>query len=70
MTMNGGMPQYAHPCWVNEYRESNPWSALKSAVLYEETKLNMGLTQTLMPKMSLGETDYQCTCVRTKANMK
>ena len=68
--MNGGMPQYAHPCWVNEYRESDPRLALKKALLYEETKLNTGLTQTLMPKMSLGKTDYLCTCVRAKASMK
>ena len=67
--MNKGMPRYAHPCWVNEYRESDPQLALKSALLYEETKLNSGLTQTLMPKTSLGEIDCLCTYVRAKANM-
>ena len=70
MTMNGGMPQYAHPRWVNEYLESDPRSCPKSALLYEETKLNMRLTQTLMPKTSLGETDCLYTCVRAKVNMK
>ena len=69
-TMNGGMPQYARPCCANEYHESDPRSTLKSALLYEETKLNTGLTQTLMLKMCLGETNCLCTCVRAKARMK
>ena len=70
MTMKVGMPKYAHPCLVNEYRESDPRSALKSALLYEETKMNTGLTQTLMPKTSLGKTDWLCACVRAKASMQ
>ena len=59
-----------HTRWVNEYRESDSESALKSTPLYEETKLNMGLTQTLISKTSLGKTDCLRTCVRAKASMQ
>ena len=38
-----------HPCWVDEYRESDLGSDLRSTLLYEETGLNVGLTQTLLP---------------------
>ena len=65
-----GMPQCAPPCWVNEYREFDLRSALKSTLLYEETKLNVGLTQTLISKTSLGEMDCLRTCVRAEASMQ
>ena len=64
------MPQYAHPCWVNEYREFDLRLAPRSTLLYEETKLNVGLTQILISKTSLGETDCPRTCVRLEANMQ
>ena len=59
-----------HPCWVDEYRESDLELALWSTLLYEETELNVGLTQTLMPITSLGETECLCTCIKTKASMQ
>ena len=59
-----------HTRWVNEYRESDSESALKSTPLYEETKLNVGLAQTLISKTSLGKTDCLRTCVRAKASMQ
>ena len=65
-----GMPQCAHPCWVNEYHEFDLRSAPRSTLLYEETKLNVGLTQTLISKTSLGKTDCLYTCVRAKASMQ
>ena len=64
------MLQCAHLCWVNEYREFDLRSAPRSTLLYEETKLNVGLTQTLISKTSLGETDCLRTCVRAEANMQ
>ena len=65
-----GMPRCAHPCWVNEYCEFDRKLAPKSTLLYEETKLNVGLTQTLISKASLGETDCLRTCVRVEASMQ
>ena len=65
-----GMPCCAHPYWVNEYCESDLRSAPRSTLLYEETELNVGLTQTLMPITSLGETECLCTCIKTKASMQ
>ena len=65
-----GMPRCAHPCWVNEYRESYPRSAPRSTLLYEEIELNVGLTQTLMPITSLGKMECLRTCTKTKANMQ
>ena len=50
-----------HPYWVNEYLESDIESDPRSTLLYEETELNAGLTQTLMSITSLGETE----CLRT-----
>ena len=64
------MPRCAHPCWVNEYHEFDLMSAPKSTVLYEETNLNVGLTQTLISKRFLGETDCLRTCVRVEASMQ
>ena len=65
-----GMPRCVHPCWVNEYHEFDLRSVPRSTLLYEETKLNVGLTQTLISKTSLGETDCLRTCVRAEANMQ
>ena len=59
-----------HPCWVDEYRESDLGSDLRSTLLYEETGLNEGLTQTLMSITLLGETECLRTCIRAKANMQ
>ena len=65
-----GMPRCGHPCWVNEYHEFDLGSAPKITLLYKETELNVGLTQTLISKTSLGETDCLRTCARAKANMQ
>ena len=59
-----------HPYWVDEYRESDLESDPRSTLLYEETELNAGLTQTLMPITSLGETECLRTCTKTTANMQ
>ena len=65
-----GMPRCAHPCWVNEYREFELRSVPRSTLLYEETELYVGLTQTLMPIASLGETECLLTCTKTTASMQ
>ena len=65
-----GYALVSHPCWVNEYYEFDLKSAPRNTLLYEKTKLNMGLTQTLISKTSLGETDYLRTCVRAEASMQ
>ena len=54
-----------HPYWVDDL-ESDP----RSTLLYEETELNAGLTQTLMPITSLGETECLRTCTKTTASMQ
>ena len=59
-----------HPCWVDEYRESDLGSGPRSTLLYEETKLNVRLTQTLMAITSLGEKECLRTCTKTKASMQ
>ena len=59
-----------HPYWVDEYRESDLESDPRSTLLYEETELNAGLTQTLMPITSLGETECLLTCTKTTASMQ
>ena len=59
-----------HPYWVDEYRESDLESDPRSTLLYEETELNAGLTQTLLPIISLGETECLRTCTKTKASMQ
>ena len=59
-----------HPCWVDEYSESDLGSGPRSTLLYEETKLNVGFTQTLMAITSLGETECLRTCTKTKASMQ
>ena len=64
------MPRCAHPYWVNEYLEFDLRSAPKSTLLYEETKLNVELTQTLISKTSLGETNCLRTCVRAEASIQ
>ena len=64
------MPQCALPCWVNEYCESDLGSVPRSILLYEETELNVGLTQTLMPIISLSEMECLRTCIKTKASMQ
>ena len=64
------MPRCAHPCWVNKYHEFDLRSAPRSTLLYEETKLNVGLTQTLISKTTLSEMDFLRTCVRAKASMQ
>ena len=64
------MPHCAHPCWVNEFRESDLGSAPRNTLLYEETELNVGLIQTLMPIISLGETECLRTCIKNKASMQ
>ena len=65
-----GMPRCGHPCWVNEYHEFDLGSAPKITLLYKETELNVGLTQTLMPITLLGETECLRTGVKTKASMQ
>ena len=65
-----GYALVSHPCWVNEYYEFDLRSALRSTLLYEKTKLNVVLTQTLISKTSLGEMDCLRTCVRAEANMQ
>ena len=59
-----------HPCWVDEYHEYDLRSAPESTLLYEETELNVGLTQTLMPIISLSEMECLRTCIKTKASMQ
>ena len=59
-----------HPCWVDEYHEYDLRSAPESTLLYEETELNVGLTQTLMPIILLGEMECLLTCIKNKASMQ
>ena len=56
-----------HPCWVNEYREFDLGSDPRSTLLYEETELNAGLTQTLMSITLLGETECLRTCIKSQS---
>ena len=59
-----------HPYWVDEYREFDLESDPRSTLLYEETELNVGLTQTLMPITSLGEMECLRTCTKTTTSMQ
>ena len=59
-----------HSYWVDEYRESDLESDPRSTLLYDETELNAGLTQTLMPITLLGETECLRTCTKTTASMQ
>ena len=59
-----------HPYWVDEYREFDLELDPRSTLLYEETELNVGLTQTLMSITLLGETECLCTCTKTTASMQ